>query len=1080
MRRLLGTIGLTGLMAVGAPVAVAGVVGVGSTARAAHASESARKPVVERLALDESTVLSSGGKLLLSIITAGANRCVISASPAIKGLRTVVPCARGMTFVSFKIPPNPRDAVVRYRISVRAARRGASSPVVTTRLVQLAASRSSSQSFGAAQAASPFASPGDFAKFALSKALRYAAGKVGVPGDALGFLLQQVGLEAKPEGFKPVLEPLDKLAAGINALQASQNAFQVFLNDDEFKVWSGLNHGFEINLNQLKEFLDNIAALVANDPDNKDSGTQQGINDNVRNFLTQYHIHALELQGDIGRFASWLGVQSNTYGPDYYAVDLFARHELHGRRYATSRDSDQIRLFSAYVENLQALALAINEIALGQPPNGCVDHPESDDCTNHNASQARRIATAYVQDVSRENARLPLRIPENAAVDLQTGTASTDKLMWLPALGGGACCSIHLLTWWLPVAGGVTLPTYPQYPTPRRANELPTYTYLQYEATGAPSGNQTDNRTDPPTDHEATQAGFTNWVVASRDEIKNFVAHSAVNYNPATTLGSYLTTIDPGSSWDHLTEKVLTSTPIGYKVPVSNKVCVSGFDVTSLGFFDLAKAQNIDSNFYHQDAPVDIDTNNAAFCATKVITGTGFIGSDFNDTGSVLLVRRVDPDRAMGVDYLGNRVDASPGPGENVYQGADLAGANLSGLDLSGPLNPQTNTAGAPIEGDPALFANFTSAKLTRANLAGDNLSGQDFTGTNLTDANLKGVDLSNANLMKATLQGISSGAVAVQPDAKAPALPSGWMLKDGYLVGPHANLDGAKLAGVDLAGADLSGAHLVGANLAGADLSGANLAGAHLNGANLVDANLDRATLTDATLELVRSGGITGTPSRLPNNWRLTANGYLAGPRADLQAANLKGEVLNGSDLAGVLFKNANLEGAHLTGATITGANFDGARLEGVQSGGLIGLPARTPLPVYVGGVQAFLENLTPNWKVVDGYLVGPSADLDGANLDGADFTAAHVNPFLVQPLSLAGAHLTNAHLVGANLTGANLKGASLSGVDLTRANLTNADLSGASNLASAHVDATTIWANTTCPDGTNSNAHAKTCVGH
>ena len=69
-----------------------------------------------------------------------------------------------------------------------------------------------------------------------------------------------------------------------------------------------------------------------------------------------------------------------------------------------------------------------------------------------------------------------------------------------------------------------------------------------------------------------------------------------------------------------------------------------------------------------------------------------------------------------------------------------------------------------------------------------------------------------------------------------------------------------------------------------------------------------------------------------------------------------------------------------------------------------------------------------------VNGYLVGPEANLSGADLSGADLTDA----------DLTDAVLTRADLRGADLTGANLSGADLSGAD-RRADLTNADLSGA-----------------------------------
>lgn len=65
-----------------------------------------------------------------------------------------------------------------------------------------------------------------------------------------------------------------------------------------------------------------------------------------------------------------------------------------------------------------------------------------------------------------------------------------------------------------------------------------------------------------------------------------------------------------------------------------------------------------------------------------------------------------------------------------------------------------------------------------------------------------------------------------------------------------------------------------------------------------------------------------------------------------------------------------------------------------------------------------------------------------------------------------------------GVDKTGQDLSGEFLDGCDLTGTNLTNTNLTGAS-LTGANLTGTT-WSNTTCPDGTNSDTHAHTCVGH
>jgi hypothetical protein len=84
-----------------------------------------------------------------------------------------------------------------------------------------------------------------------------------------------------------------------------------------------------------------------------------------------------------------------------------------------------------------------------------------------------------------------------------------------------------------------------------------------------------------------------------------------------------------------------------------------------------------------------------------------------------------------------------------------------------------------------------------------------------------------------------------------------------------------------------------------------------------------------------------------------------------------------------------------------------------------------------------------------VNGYSIGPGADLSGAYLSGAD---------------LSNADLTDANLSGANLFEADLSFADLRGADLTLAHLRFADLSGA-NLFYANLSDTdlfgTIWSN-------------------
>jgi len=107
----------------------------------------------------------------------------------------------------------------------------------------------------------------------------------------------------------------------------------------------------------------------------------------------------------------------------------------------------------------------------------------------------------------------------------------------------------------------------------------------------------------------------------------------------------------------------------------------------------------------------------------------------------------------------------------------------------------------------------------------------------------------------------------------------------------------------------------------------------------------------------------------------------------------------------------------------------------------------------------------------LVNGYLVGPGADLRNAKLQGANLSG----------MNLTGANLTGANLIGANLQGSNLYSANLYGANLGSANLRDSDLRNAdfrwaelnrANLRGANVGGT-VFTNasyylTILPDGT------------
>ena len=105
----------------------------------------------------------------------------------------------------------------------------------------------------------------------------------------------------------------------------------------------------------------------------------------------------------------------------------------------------------------------------------------------------------------------------------------------------------------------------------------------------------------------------------------------------------------------------------------------------------------------------------------------------------------------------------------------------------------------------------------------------------------------------------------------------------------------------------------------------------------------------------------------------------------------------------------------------------------------------------------------------VGDNFL---SADVSGANLENADLKDSNLSG------DVAGANLDDADLTGARVD-ALLDGANLTDANLTQANMTGSELYVANHYQEARLR-DTVWSDTTCPDGTNSDADGGTCRGH
>jgi len=481
---------------------------------------------------------------------------------------------------------------------------------------------------------------------------------------------------------------------------------------------------------------------------------------------------------------------------------------------------------------------------------------------------------------------------------------------------------------------------------------------------------------------------------------------------------------------------------------------LAGADMSSGNFFgaNLTKADLTGANLT-QAGLTSADLTNANLSNARLmqasLSGTTLTGATLTGVSSGLISgtpASLPANWIMANNYL-------VGPGANLrfagLSGSDLTGADLTGADLTSADLTSARLAGVTltgatltgatlkgvtsggITGTPAALPQHWSVRagflfgpgavVTMAALGNVDLSGLTLTGITIDTADLTGADLRNtdlsgailrelklngANLTGATLTGEQSSTLTGTPAA----LPPGWSISSGHLIGPGADLHGVDLSSLDLSGADLSGA----------DLSAANLIAANLTGANLTSANLTAATV---------SGKANLTD-------------------ANLSKANLTGVLFSGSNLTSATLTGANLTNAELADATVTGANLTSATLTGAAGVGIKGSPSALPA----------------GWAVRGGYLIGPGTGtvLTDANLSGLDLAG----------VNFTGLNLLRAVFRHANLTGANLTKTNLTGADFTSANLTRANMTGAT--VSSTTFTSTIWSNTICPDGSNSDTHA------
>jgi len=387
---------------------------------------------------------------------------------------------------------------------------------------------------------------------------------------------------------------------------------------------------------------------------------------------------------------------------------------------------------------------------------------------------------------------------------------------------------------------------------------------------------------------------------------------------------------------------------------------------------------------------------------------------------------------------------------------ANLVNANLTNADFDGA--NLTSVAGRGIQGTPLNLPNpwklykgiliGPTADLSGVNLGNINLNSFDISDANLNDAVFDGADLTdvdlttnsimdialyNCNLTRTDFTGVDVEGIRATGVIGTPiGLPSNFRIKNGYLIGPYANLSSLDLSNINFSGTNLHHANLSAANLTGANLANMDLTQTGLTGVNLRNANITAANLTGVDLQGVFSSGLVGTPIGLSSEWQLY-QGYLLGPRANLAGVDFSNKDLRDAHLKGVSFASANFSNANLAGVDLTGTNLSGALLNGTNLTGT-NMTDVTLDGAYGINLIGTPTGLSSSFKILRNYLLGPKVNLNNADLSGLDLTGS----------DLSGVSLLYADLSNANLENANLTGSAIDHANLEDANLTNVISSG------------------------------------
>tara|TARA_Y100000389_G_scaffold196446_1_gene229384 strand:+ start:1446 stop:4619 length:3174 start_codon:yes stop_codon:yes gene_type:complete len=305
----------------------------------------------------------------------------------------------------------------------------------------------------------------------------------------------------------------------------------------------------------------------------------------------------------------------------------------------------------------------------------------------------------------------------------------------------------------------------------------------------------------------------------------------------------------------------------------------------------------------------------ADISGTKFGLGTG-VSERLNMQYSVFNHANLTNTVFENVDLSGARfIDASLNAGlfiDASMNGVDLSGALLTNtvfenVDLSGAsfLGSDINLDGArfrnviPMDGS-GIKIDKDKYRFINGSLVGPNL---DMSGVDLSGGDISGIDLSGSNLY------MIKGRLS-KPSSRLDLLPPGYIIHNGYIVGPSVDLSGADLTDIDISGS--SGSNLF-------DLSHSILTNCNLSSGRFENVDIRGCDLKGATFQNFYSKDLSSNDNTLLGHKRLIRKGILLGPGVDL----------SGHDLTGIRIDDAT--GGPNCVLDLIGANFYRAKTHNI-----------------------------------------------------------------------------------------------------------------------------------------------------